>query len=212
MTVKEFLKEKKGYIVNLGFGSSFVFCEYVDDDTLEEVGDLSGAAYQNLIRLRHETEQKLARLLQLGKERYIEKKIDVYKREHLNRDPGKHRIETWGEDFDSQEDSLRASIQNFTDHLEEFVPFLEATVDGYYESTCDSNTLICVGAENQFLNGNFWFIEEYRRWKYGKDKLLCDEHWANDDGEEWCWMSNPVEPRNCWRCPRMKRGRAGGEK
>lgn len=159
MKIKEFLEAHKGQIVHIGFGSSFVYCDYVTDETFIEIEHISDRSYKNLFVMKDKTLKVLGSLRKQGKTRFVETSLERWRKDN-NREPTQRVINNFGDMYDKLIATKEQAIKNYDKAIESFIPFLDVTVEEEYPSELSSAT-ICIGKEDKFVCGDYWDREEY---------------------------------------------------
>lgn len=166
MKVIDFMLDHIGEPVNLGFRSSFVYCDIVSEDIGAELARLSDNWLTNEINMLHYGIEKHDHLVANEINKYVDREIMRWvsrNRTHDNPDPVcprevKKRFKT------SYYNRIKEINKNTATHkkaIEAFKPFGECDVKEVYTSTVDSKILIVIGKGNRYVIGKYWTRDEY---------------------------------------------------
>ena len=153
MKILDFMLDRRGQQVNLGFGSSFVFCDVVGDD-IEEI--LTSLSMQELIKWQDMKKNKIYKISRMDKENWILSKMH---RDGIERRKNK----TYKDYIEEYKKAYRWEVKNLerlSRNIEKFVPYGDCTVKQYYPSENEFATIV-IANENKFINGQFWDRQEY---------------------------------------------------
>ena len=160
MTVREVVSANVGRQIKLGFGSSFVYCNLIDESSEKEIAIISGMYLENFKSNLTVYSGRLEQLKQKGEEKYVaeqlEKKIREYPRCNIE-----HFRKVFTEQYYESIDRNEALVVSIKWSIKNFVPFLDANVEETYESE-DEDALIAISSDNKKVVGSFWSCGEYR--------------------------------------------------
>ena len=66
MNIKEAIKDNVGRQIKLGFGSSFIYCDKVGEDTENEINHISNKYLAEFQRLKERAEKELDSIVKKG--------------------------------------------------------------------------------------------------------------------------------------------------
>lgn len=166
MKVIDFMLDHIGKPVNLGFRSSFVYCDIVSEDIGEELAQLSNDWLAHEIDLLHNGIEAHDRLVAMGVNKYADKEASrwiVTHRTHENPDPKCPRevIKRAKTSYYSRIKAINKDVATYKKAIETFKPFGECEIKEVYTSTADFKTLIVIGKGNKYVIGKYWTREEY---------------------------------------------------
>lgn len=166
MKVIDYMLDHIGKPVNLGFKSSFVYCDIVTEDICAELAHLSADWLNHEIDMLHDSEKKRDRFITLGVNKYADNEITRWACKHRTKDDPfpdcprevKKRIKS---QYYAAIKSLNKEITNYKKAIKTFKSFGECEVKEVYTSTADFKTLIVIGKGNKYVIGKYWTREEY---------------------------------------------------
>lgn len=166
MKVLEFMLDHIGKPVNLGFRSSFVYCDIVSEDIGAELARLSDYWLTHEIDLMHNGIEARDSLIYRGVNKYTDREVARWiarHRSHDDPDPVCPRevIKKIKASYYSKIKRLNKDIATYKKAIETFKPFGECEVKEVYTSTADFKTLIVIGKGNRYVIGKYWTREEY---------------------------------------------------
>lgn len=168
MKVIDFMLNHIGQSVNLGFHSSFVYCDIVSADIEQELKNLSVHYLCNEDRLLSEAIEQKARLTASGVNKYSNRMIKRWIGRHTKKGqeppvPSRNLIKSFKTQYYARIKQLNRDIRFHEKALESFIPYQECEVKEVYTSLADFKTLIVIGKGNRYVNGKYWTREEYLR-------------------------------------------------
>lgn len=161
MTVRELLSANVGRQIKLGFGSSFVYCDMIDQYSEKDISIISGMYLKNFKSSLTVYSGRLDLLKEKGEEKYVSeqlrKKIREYPRCNVE-----HFQKVFKEQYYETIERTEALVESIKTSIKDFVPFLDSSIAETYESE-DEDALIAISSDNKKVVGSFWSCEEYRK-------------------------------------------------
>lgn len=180
MTVREEIQKHMGNHIKLGFGSGFVYCDVVTENTEAEIIEWEGYYLGNLEKSLAGLLKKYEEVKRLGVEAWIENEIIMMQSKKdadarieaieydkdvvintFNEAKERRRLRNYAEALPGKITSKRSEIRNFQ-------PFLGREVKEVYKSIVIEDCTIIIG-KGKTVNGAFWDNDEYEYWKRTKE-------------------------------------------
>lgn len=166
MKVIDFMLDHIGKPVNLGFRSSFIYCDIVSEDIGSELARLSAEWHDHEVGLLLNGIDARDSLIYKGVNKYTDREVARWVSRHRsldNPDPVCPRevIKKIKTSYYSKIKRLNKDIATYKKAIETFKPFGECEVKEVYTSTVDFKTLIVIGKGNIYVIGKYWTREEY---------------------------------------------------
>lgn len=166
MKVIDFMLDHIGKPVNLGFRSSFVYCDIVPEDIGTELAILSDYWLNHEIDLLHDAIEVRDSLISRGVNKCTDREVARWVSRHRSFDDPdpvcpREVIKRFKSQYYNRIKSLNKDIATYKKAIETFKPFGECEIKEVYTSTADFKTLIVIGKGNKYVIGKYWTREEY---------------------------------------------------
>ena len=166
MKIIDFMLDHIGKPVNLGFRSSFVYCDIVSEDIVVELANLSAEWLNHEIGLLRNGTELRDSLISMGVNKYTDREVVRWISRHRsldNPDPvcPREMIKRFKSQYYNRIKSLNKDIATYKKAIDTFKPFGECEVKEVYTSSADFKTLIVIGKGNRYVIGKYWTREEY---------------------------------------------------
>lgn len=163
MLLKEQLKLLEGENVKLGSGTSFIYCGVFGNNIEKIVEKLSVEEHKRLQNLKSRHTKYLLNFDRIWNAR-IKMKIKSFKKEKETNKKIKTTVEEYEEELiirrEKEKIKVEKNLEEVTNQLKVFTPFLEREVIDVYESIIDPEVKIVI-FEGQEV-GDYWDEEEYK--------------------------------------------------
>ena len=166
MKVIDFMKDHIGKPVNLGFRSSFIYCDIVTEYIGAELARLSDNWLTHEIDLLRDGIELRDSLIARGVNKYTDREVARWVSRHRSLDKPdptcpREVIKKIKTSYYSKIKRLNKDIATYKKAIETFKPFGECEIKEVYTSTADFKTLIVIGKGNRYVIGKYWTREEY---------------------------------------------------
>jgi hypothetical protein len=166
MKVIDFMLEHIGEPVNLGFRSSFVYCDIVSEYIGADLTRLSDEWLTHEIDLMRSGIEAHDRLVDLGIGKYTDREVVRWIARHMSLDNPEPKcprevIKKIRTSYYNKIKSINKEVATHKKAIDSFKPFGECEVKEIYTSTADFKNLIVIGKGNRYIIGKYWTRDEY---------------------------------------------------